>query len=341
MPYFCALGFIIVVQNEIVMKKIGVLTSGGDAPGMNAAVRAVVRTAAYHDIEVVGIKRGYDGMIEDDFVKLKASSVANILQRGGTILKSMRSDGFRTKEGREKAHINLKASGIEGLVVIGGDGTFTGADIFINEFDFPIIGLPGTIDNDLVGTDFTIGYDTALNTVIDAVDKIRDTADSHNRLFVVEVMGKDAGFIALRAGIGCGAEAILYPESENTIDDLVTKMNNKSKRKKLSNIVIVSEGAKEGNAQEVGATLREKCPGYDIRVVVLGHIQRGGSPTCMERVRASQMGMEAVKSLMNGRRGEMVGIIDSKIAYTPFKKAIKNQEKIEANLLEMIDVLSI
>tara|TARA_B110000211_G_C14048521_1_gene540114 strand:+ start:203 stop:1174 length:972 start_codon:yes stop_codon:yes gene_type:complete len=323
------------------MKKIGVLTSGGDAPGMNAALRAVVRTAAFHNVEVVGIKRGYDGMIEGDFVELKASSVANILQRGGTILKSMRSDGFRTVEGRQQAYSNLKSEGIEGLVVIGGDGTFTGANIFINEFDFPIVGLAGTIDNDLAGTDYTIGYDTALNTVIDAVDKIRDTADSHNRLFVVEVMGKDAGFIALRAGIGCGAEAILYPESEKTVDDLVAKMLDSSKRKKLSNIVIVAEGAKEGNAQTVSEILKDKCPSFDIRVVVLGHIQRGGSPTCMERVRASQVGVDSVKSLINGRRGEMIGVVNSKISYTPFEKAIKNQEKIDPNLLEMIDILSI
>ena len=323
------------------MKKIAVLTSGGDAPGMNAALRAVVRTAAFHNVEVVGIKRGYDGMIEGDFVELKASSVANILQRGGTILKSMRSEGFRTLEGRQKAYDNLISQEIEGLVVIGGDGTFTGANIFIKEFNFPIVGLAGTIDNDLAGTDFTIGYDTALNTVIDAVDKIRDTADSHNRLFVVEVMGKDAGFIALRAGIGCGAEAILYPESENTVDDLIAKMTDSSKRKKLSNIVVVAEGAKEGNAQEVSEILKEKCPLFDIRVVVLGHIQRGGSPTCMERVRASQVGVDAVKSLIDGRSGEMVGVVNSQISYTPFEKAIKNQEKIDPNLLEMIDILSI
>lgn len=324
------------------MKKIGVLTSGGDSPGMNAAVRAVVRTAAYHEMEVVGIQRGYDGMIEADFVNLEASSVANILQRGGTILKSMRSDGFRSKEGRAKAFENLQANGIEGLVVIGGDGTFTGANIFINEFDFPIVGLPGTIDNDLVGTDYTIGYDTALNTVVEAVDKIRDTADSHNRLFVVEVMGKDAGFIALTAGIGCGAEAILYPESkENRLDALVEKMNAGDKRKKQSNIVVVAEGAKEGNAYKVSDTLKQRCPGYDIRMVVLGHIQRGGSPTCMERVRASQMGVEAVNSLKAGRRGEMIGIVNNEIAYTPFEKAIKNQEEIAGQLLQMIDILSI
>lgn len=324
------------------MKKIGVLTSGGDSPGMNAAVRAVVRSAVYHGIEVVGVQRGYDGLIENDFISFQPSSVANILQRGGTILKSMRSDGFRTTDGRKQAYANLMSENIEGLVVIGGDGTFTGANIFINEFNFPIVGLPGTIDNDLVGTDYTIGYDTALNTVIDAVDKIRDTADSHNRLFVVEVMGKDAGFIALRAGIGCGAEAILYPESEeDRLEGLVSRMNAEDKRKKLSNIVIVAEGAKEGNATAVGEVLKEKCPGYDIRVVVLGHIQRGGSPTCMERVRASQMGLDAVNSLKNGRSGDMIGIVNGNISYTPFSKAIKNQEKIDANLLQMIDILSI
>lgn len=324
------------------MKKIGVLTSGGDSPGMNAAVRAVVRTASFHGLEVVGVKRGYDGLIEADFVDLDAHSVANILQRGGTILKSMRSDGFRTIEGRKMAFKNLKAEGIQALVVIGGDGSFTGASIFIEEFGFPIVGLPGTIDNDLVGTDFTIGYDTALNTVVEAVDKIRDTADSHNRLFVVEVMGKDAGFIALRAGIGCGAEAILYPESEeDLLGAIVERMNSSGKRKKLSNIIIVAEGAKEGNAAEVAAELKEKCPGYDIRVVVLGHIQRGGSPTCMERVRASQMGLEAVQGLIDGKRGVMIGIVNDHVAHTPFEKAIKNQEKIDSQLLQMIDILSI
>mgnify|MGYP001401096485 CR=1 FL=1 len=324
------------------MKKIGVLTSGGDSPGMNAAVRAVVRTASFHGLEVVGVKRGYDGLIEADFVDLDAHSVANILQRGGTILKSMRSDGFRTIEGRKMAFKNLKAEGIQALVVIGGDGSFTGASIFIEEFGFPIVGLPGTIDNDLVGTDFTIGYDTALNTVVEAVDKIRDTADSHNRLFVVEVMGKDAGFIALRAGIGCGAEAILYPESEeDLLGAIVERMNSSGKRKKLSNIIIVAEGAKEGNAADVAAELKEKCPGYDIRVVVLGHIQRGGSPTCMERVRASQMGLEAVQGLIDGKRGVMIGIVNDHVAHTPFAKAIKNQEKIDSQLLQMIDILSI
>lgn len=323
------------------MKKIGVLTSGGDAPGMNAAIRAVVRTAVYNEIEVVGVRRGYDGLIERDFIPLESHSVANILQRGGTILKSMRSKAFMEAEGRAKAYENLKAEGIEGLVVIGGDGTFTGAHVFNGEHDFPIIGLPGTIDNDLIGTDFTIGYDTALNTVIDAVDKIRDTADSHNRLFIVEVMGKDAGFIALRAGVGCGAEAVLYPESEVYIDHLLNKVGDSNKRKKQSSIVIVAEGAKEGGGNEVAKEVKAAYPEKDVRVVVLGHVQRGGSPTCMERVRASQMGMVAVESILQGKRGVMVGIVDKNIAYTPFENAIKHTGSMNPYLLRMTDILSI
>ena len=322
------------------MKKIGVLTSGGDSPGMNAAIRAVVRTAIYNNVEVVGVKRGYDGLIECDFEQMFSHSVANIIQRGGTILKSMRSEAFRTYEGRKKAHENLIANNIEGLVVIGGDGTFTGAHKFIEEFDFPIVGLPGTIDNDLVGTDFTIGYDTALNTVIDAVDKIRDTADSHNRLFVVEVMGKDAGFIALRTGIGCGAEAVLYPESDVYIDHLLVKLSNAKFRKKESSIVIVAEGAKEGGANEVARRVMEAYPELDVRVVVLGHVQRGGSPTCMERVRASQMGMEAVESLIAGKRDVMIGLVDKKIEFTPFDKAIKHTGEMNEKLLRLTEVMS-
>ena len=252
----------------------------------------------------------------------------------------MRSKAFMTVEGREAAYKNLIKHNIDGLVVIGGDGTFTGAHVFNNEHTFPIIGLPGTIDNDLIGTDFTIGYDTALNTVIDAVDKIRDTADSHNRLFIVEVMGKDAGFIALRAGIGCGAEAVLYPESDVYIDHLLNKLSDNKKRKKQSSIVIVSEGAKEGSATEVSEIVRKAYPDFDVRVVVLGHIQRGGSPTCMERVRASQMGMVAVESLIAGKQGVMVGIVDKKIAYTPFENAIKHTGKMNEYLLKMTEVLS-
>lgn len=322
------------------MKKIGVLTSGGDSPGMNAAIRAVVRTAIFHNMEVVGVKRGYDGLIEGDFEVMLSHSVANILQRGGTILKSMRSKAFRTFEGRQKAYDNLQANGIDGLVVIGGDGTFTGANIFTKEFDFPIVGLPGTIDNDLVGTDFTIGYDTALNTVIDAVDKIRDTADSHSRVFIVEVMGKDAGYIALRSGIGCGAEAVLYPESNVYIDHLLTRLGDAKKRKKASSIVIVAEGAKEGGAMEVSESVKKAHPELDVRVVVLGHIQRGGSPSCMERVRASHMGMEAVESLIKGKRGVMIGLVNKEIEYTPFEKAIKHTGEMNDKLLSLTDILS-
>lgn len=322
------------------MKKIGVLTSGGDSPGMNAAIRAVVRTAIYNGLEVVGVRRGYDGLIENDILPMESHSVANIIQRGGTILKSMRSEGFRTKEGREKAYKNLVDNGIDGLVVIGGDGTFTGANIFTKEFNFPIVGLPGTIDNDLVGTDFTIGYDTALNTVIDAVDKIRDTADSHGRVFVVEVMGKDAGYIALRSGIGCGAEAVLYPESEVYIDHLLQRLGNAKKRKKASSIVIVAEGAKEGGANEVAASVKEEFPHLDVRVVVLGHIQRGGSPSCIERVRASQLGSQAVESLISGEKSVMIGIVDNNIEFTPFENAIKHNGKMNKRLLGLTDILS-
>jgi 6-phosphofructokinase 1 len=323
------------------MKKIGVLTSGGDSPGMNAAIRAVVRTAIYHKFEVVGVRRGYDGLIDADFIEMPSSSVANIIQRGGTILKTMRSARFMTKEGRQTAFDNLKKHGIEALVVIGGDGTFTGASVFNKEHDFPIVGLPGTIDNDLIGTDFTIGYDTALNTVIEAVDKIRDTADSHNRLFIVEVMGKDAGYIALRSGIGCGAEAILYPESkDHYIDHLIKRLEDGKRRQKQSSIIIVAEGAKEGGAAEVAAKVKEKFD-YDTRVVVLGHVQRGGSPTCMERVRASQMGMAAIEALVNGKKNVMIGIVDKKIAYTPFENAIKHTGDMNPDLLRLAEVLSL
>ena len=323
------------------MKKIAVFTSGGDSPGMNAAIRAVVRTAVYHDIEVFGIKRGYEGMIEGDFVPLKTSDVANIIQRGGTILKSMRCKEFHDPSGRKKAYDNLKKHGIEGIVAIGGDGTFTGANVFTTEYpDIKMVGLPGTIDNDLIGTDFTIGYDTALNTVVEAVDKIRDTADSHNRLFIIEVMGKDAGFIALRSGLGTGAEAILVPETEYYIDHLTKKLKEK-KRHKASSIVIVAEGNKSGGAFEIAEKIKEGFVEYDTRVLVLGHIQRGGSPTCMERVRASQMGYAAVEALLSGKEDVMIGIIDKKIAYTPFDHAIKHTDKMNKELLKMADILSL
>lgn len=324
------------------MNKIALFTSGGDAPGMNAAIRAVVRTAVYHGKEVVGIKRGYAGMIDGDFIPLKTQDVANIVQRGGTILKSMRSKEFHQKEMRQKAFENLEKEGITGVVAIGGDGTFTGANIFCKEFpSIKMVGLPGTIDNDLKGTDFTIGYDTALNTVVEAVDKIRDTADSHNRLFIIEVMGKDAGFIALRSGIGCGAEAILVPESDYYTEHLIQKLLNDKKRKKESSIVIVAEGNKSGGAYELAEKVNQTTVNYDTRVLVLGHIQRGGSPSCMERVRASQMGYAAVEALLNGRSQEMIGIVNKNIHYTPFDQAVKHNDKMNSSLLEIAEILSL
>ena len=323
------------------IKNIGVLTSGGDSPGMNAAIRAVVRGSIYYDIEVTGFIRGYEGLINNDFIPMDRKSVANIIQRGGTILKTARSEAFRTVEGRKKAYENLKAKGIDALVVIGGDGTFTGANIFSKEFDFPIVGLPGTIDNDLAGTDFTIGYDSAINTVIDAVDRIRDTAESHDRLFIVEVMGRDSGLIALRSGIGVGAEAIMIPEANMNADDILHKLEH-SRKDKASKIIIVAEGDDTGGAFKVGEILQEKYPHYDTKVSVLGHIQRGGKPTCMDRVLASRLGVAAVEGLINGESGVMAGQINREIIFTPFDHAIKhiNAEKVSAKWLKLIDILS-
>jgi len=323
------------------IKKIGVLTSGGDSPGMNAAIRAVVRGSIYYDIEVTGFIRGYEGLINNDFIPMDRKSVANIIQRGGTILKTARSEAFRTVEGRKQAYENLKAKGIDALVVIGGDGTFTGANIFSKEFDFPIVGLPGTIDNDLAGTDFTIGYDSAINTVIDAVDRIRDTAESHDRLFIVEVMGRDSGLIALRSGIGVGAEAIMIPEANMNADDILHKLEH-SRKDKASKIIIVAEGDDTGGAFKVGEILQEKYPHYDTKVSVLGHIQRGGKPTCMDRVLASRLGVAAVEGLISGESGAMAGQVNREIIFTPFDHAIKhiNAEKVSAKWLKLIDILS-
>ena len=323
------------------IKNIGVLTSGGDSPGMNAAIRAVVRGSIYYDIEVTGFIRGYEGLINNDFIPMDRKSVANIIQRGGTILKTARSEAFRTVEGRKKAYENMKAKGIDALVVIGGDGTFTGANIFSKEFDFPIVGLPGTIDNDLAGTDFTIGYDSAINTVIDAVDRIRDTAESHDRLFIVEVMGRDSGLIALRSGIGVGAEAIMIPEANMNADDILHKLEH-SRKDKASKIIIVAEGDDTGGAFKVGEILQEKYPHYDTKVSVLGHIQRGGKPTCMDRVLASRLGVAAVEGLINGESGVMAGQVNREIIFTPFDHAIKhiNAEKVSAKWLKLIDILS-
>lgn len=324
------------------IKNIGVLTSGGDAPGMNAAIRAVVRAGIYYDLKVTGVIRGFDGLVNGNFIDMDRKSVANIIQRGGTILKTARSDSFRTVEGRQQAYDNLKANGIDALVVIGGDGTFTGADIFMQEFDFPVIGLPGTIDNDLAGTDFTIGYDTAINTVINAVDKIRDTAESHNRLFVVEVMGRDSGLIALRSGIGAGAEAILIPESQTGMEDLITRLEH-GRKDKASKIVIVAEGDEIGGGFDICEVLKEKFPTYDIRFSVLGHIQRGGSPTCMDRVLASRLGVAAVEGLVNGHSGEMVGQLNRQVVFTPFSQAIKHidVEEVTPAWLELVEILSL
>jgi 6-phosphofructokinase 1 len=322
------------------MKKIAVLTSGGDSPGMNACIRAVVRTALYHKIEIWGVRRGYEGLMDDDFVQLDAAAVANIIHRGGTVLKTARSKRFTTTEGVKAAAATLKKRGMEGLVAIGGDGTFRGALELGKYAGLKIVGCPGTIDNDLVGTDFTIGYDTAINTVIDAVDKIRDTAESHERLFFVEVMGRDAGLIALRSGIGAGAEAILIPEAPTNVEDLIRRLEG-GRKNKSSKIVIVSEHETAGGAFAIAEKVRLKLPYYDTRVTILGHIQRGGNPSCMDRVNASRMGFAAVEALREGHNGEMIGIVDKKILFTPFVNAVKHIENPDASLLKMVEILSL
>lgn len=323
------------------INKIAVLTSGGDSPGMNAAIRAVARTGFYYDLDVYGVVRGYQGLIENNFIKLDNPSVANIIQRGGTILKSKRSDEFETKEGRQKAYDHLRAAGIDAMVVIGGDGTFTGAHIFGKEHNFPVVGIPGTIDNDLYGTDYTIGYDTALNTVVEAVDKIRDTAGSHNRLFFIEVMGRDAGFLALRSGIATGAEDILVPEIETCIPDLIQKLKHDRRGNKTSGIILVAEGDDAGNAYEVARKVNENFDGYTTRVTVLGHVQRGGSPSCQDRVLASTLGYEAVMALRKGEGGVMVGLIHKHVEYTPFEKSVKHHRQVNQSMLEMARILSL
>ena len=321
--------------------KIGVMTSGGDSPGMNAAIRAVVRTAIYMGLDVYGIYRGYEGMIDNQIEQLYSHSVSNIIQRGGTILKTARSKRFMEYEGRLQAYNNIREHNIDALVVIGGNGTFTGANIFNQEFNLPIIGLPGTIDNDLYGTDATIGYDTAINTVVEAADKIRDTATSHERLFFLEVMGRDAGFIALRSGIACGAEFILVPETTTYIDNLARLLKHDMRKNKTSGIVIVAEGDDEGGAYEVARKVKEKLPEIDTRVTVLGHIQRGGSPSAFDRVLASTLGLMAVKGLMDGKRGVMAGIMDKQVVFTPFEKAIKHHKDINKEMLEMSRILAL
>jgi len=323
------------------IKKIGVFTSGGDAPGMNAALRAVVRAARYHQVEVVGIYRGFEGLIEGDFVSLNERSVARIINRGGTIIKSARSKEFRTEEGRKQAYENLKANDIDALIGIGGDGTFTGLHVFQNEFNYPVIGVPGTIDNDIFGTDYTIGFDTASNTAIEMIDKIRDTATSHNRLFFIEVMGRDAGYIALRCAIASGAKAVMLPETHMEVEELLSVIKKGEKERKTSNIVIVSEGNKNGNAHELATLIQEKDSSFDVKVTVLGHVQRGGAPTAYDRLLASRLGVASVEVLIKGEKNIMVGILNEKLSFIPLEKAIKEHHVLCDELLHLIDVLSI
>ncbi len=323
------------------MKKIAVLTSGGDAPGMNAAIRGVVRTCVYNEVECVGVFQGYDGLIQGDFKRLHVRSVSKILGRGGTILKSSRSDEFRTVEGRKKAFMALQREKVDGLIVIGGNGTFAGAHVLYEEHGFPVIGVPGTIDNDLYGTDNTIGYDTATNSVVEAVDKIRDTANSHNRLFFVEVMGRDAGFIALRAGMATGAIAVMLPEQKQSIDALIQVLEKGAESKKTSSIVIVAEGDMLGGAYEIAKRVNEKYSGYDTKVAVLGHIQRGGAPSAWDRVLASRLGVSSVEGLMMGRKDEMVGVINDQETFTALEQAVTMKKMLNVEELRMSKILSI
>ena len=324
------------------INKIAVFTSGGDSPGMNAAIRSVVRTCAFMKLECVAIYRGYQGMIEGDFKPMNARSVNNIINKGGTVLKSARCDEFRVYEGRKKAYDQLKKEGIDAFVVIGGNGSFTGAELFNKEFNFPIIGIPGTIDNDIIGTSFTLGFDTAINTVVDAIDKIRDTASSHNRLFFVEVMGRDVGHIALNAGVGAGAEEILIPEQDLGLDRLLESLKRSKKSGKSSSIVIVAEGDKTGkNVFELKDYVEKHLPIYDVRVSVLGHMQRGGNPTCFDRVLASRMGVKAVESLVEGKLNYMVGIRDTKLVLVPIEEAISSHTKIDEELIRVSDIMTI
>ncbi len=323
------------------MKRIAVLTSGGDAPGMNAALRAVVRTASFYGLDCVGVYRGYDGLLEADFTPLDSKSVRNILAQGGTILKSARSQRFRTAEGRAEAAGNLRTHGIEGLVVIGGDGTFTGAHKLFEEHQVPVVGIPGTIDNDLYGTDYTIGYDTASNTVVESIDKIRDTANSHNRLFLVEVMGRDAGFIALSSGLATGAISIILPERNTSLEALQAAIDQGAERKKTSNIVVVAEGNRLGTPYELADALKQHNPDLDVKVTILGHIQRGGSPSMLDRVNASRLGVAAVEALLNGKSDVMVGIVSGQLTHTHLPMAILNKASLDEDLLRIARILSI
>lgn len=324
------------------MKKIAVFTSGGDSPGMNACIRAVVRTGIFRGLEVYGIFRGYEGMIEGDIKRLQSHSVSNIVQRGGTILKSARSMEFKTPEGRKKAYENLKNLGIEGLVAIGGDGTFTGAKLFFEEYGIPTVGCAGTIDNDIYGTDYTIGFDTAVNTALEAIDKIRDTAAAHDRIFFVEVMGRDAGFIAVESGIGGGAEFVMVPETKTDLDEVVKSLKN-LRKSKSSSIIVVAEGDKLGSAEEIMQQVKAKIkdPNKEFKVTTLGHIQRGGNPTARDRVLASRCGMAAVEGLIAGKTNCMAGVMNLQVVYTPFADCIGKPKPLIADHLKLIDILSI
>lgn len=323
------------------IKSIAVLTSGGDSPGMNAAIRAVVRTAVFYEKTVYGVRRGYDGLIEGDLEELNAKSVKNILNLGGTLLKSARSEEFRTEGGQQKAYDQLQKHGIDALVVIGGNGTFTGAHRFYERFDVPVIGIPGTIDNDLFGTDYTIGFDTATNTVVDCIDKIRDTASSHNRLFFVEVMGRDAGFIAMSTAVATGALDVILPEENKSYEDLFAEIERGASRRKTSNIVVVAEGNKLGDSFEIAQTVRERFPEIDTKVTILGHLQRGGAPSCFDRVMASKLGVAAVEGLLNGKEDVMAGIVDDELTYTFLQQAVKNKAQLDPELLRISKILAI
>jgi 6-phosphofructokinase 1 len=320
--------------------KIGVLTSGGDSPGMNACIRAVVRSGIYYGLEVYGIMRGYTGMVENDIFKMESRSVANIIQRGGTILKTSRCKDFFTPEGRKKAYNNLKKHGIDGLVVIGGDGSFRGAQIFSNEYDIPCIGLPGTIDKDIAGTDFTIGFDTAVNTAVEAIDKIRDTADAHDRLFVIEVMGRDAGYIALHSGISTGAENILIPERKTDIEEIIKGLAEKERRHKLVNLIVVAEGDEFGGGDHVAKVIKDRLSQLEVRVCILGHIQRGGSPSCFDRLIASRMGYSAVECLKEGKFNVFVGIVNNRMHYIPLNEAVKKKQRISEEWMKIVKILA-
>jgi 6-phosphofructokinase 1 len=326
---------------EYGIKCIGVLTSGGDSPGMNAAIRSVTRAAIFNGIRVKAIYRGYRGLITGEIVEFQTQNVSNIIQQGGTILKSARCQEFRTPEGRKQAYDNMVKEGIDALVVIGGDGTFTGARIFAQEFNVPIIGLPGTIDNDLYGTDSTIGYDTAMNTIVEAVDKIRDTASSHERLFFIEVMGRDAGFLALNSAIASGAEAAIIPEHETKVDQLELLIGNGFRKSKNSSIVLVAESEITGGANGLAERMKVEHPEYDVRVTILGHIQRGGSPSAYDRIIASRMGVAAIDALLDEQRSIMIGIVNNEIVHVPFTKAIKDDKPVNQNLLGVLQILSI